>query len=494
MKMRRSKIYDCILLLLICALLFVHPAATTIAAGGVSVDLSFQETSATAGDIVHLDVMFSSFPGVTRFGPIEINYEAENLEFVSASAGEVLEGFELNSEKDEENAVIRLSAVNEKLEEAILQSTTESSGDSETTGKSVMSDAFYSDEPVKVAILNFRIKESARGEVKAWLGSITGLRDSAFENVVAGAGNAASVIVQAVVSSDATLSSLSVGAFELTPEFDPGIFEYQVVVSKNTTDVAVNATAFNINSSVTVDGESNLQMGNNAVTVTVKAEDGESVNVYTINIFRSDVISVEGLSVKDKNGVEYFFQPLPETLVVPSDFQQTTVLLEGKEVPCFKKDGVKSFLIYARTEDSEPGLFAYNQETNVLRLYEPGKMLLRSSLILTVAEVPSSILIPEGFTPTSIPFGTIKIDGYCSKDKSTNIAYLKTEDGSAQFYVIDSANKDFYPYKNTAPAQNLFLYLFIVCASIAVVEALIIGLMFYRRRHQFRRQAKPRRV
>ena len=494
MIMRRSKVCKYILLLFICAFALSYSTVFLRAAGGVTVDLSFREKSSKAGEIVTLDVVFSSFPSITRFGPLEVNYEDENLEFVDAQMGPELVGFSLTYEKDDESALVRLTSLNESLEEAILQSAAETTGEGETTAKSSDPVAFNTEEPVIVATLRFRIKESARGEVKAWLGGISGLRDSVLENVVAGAGNSASLIVQAVVSSDATLSSLSVTSLELKPDFDPGIFEYEAVVSKNVSDVAVNAVAYNINSSVTVEGQSNLKPGNNPVTVTVKAEDGESVNIYTINIFQSDALSVQGISLQDKDGVEYFFEPLPETIVIPADFVQTTMLLSGKEVPCFKREGVKSALIYVKRNGMDPGLYAYNQDTGILRLYEPGKMLLRSSLILTVEQVPASVIIPEGFTPASIPFGNTEISGYVSKDKSTSIAYLKTEDGSAQFYVIDSQNRDFYPYKTTTPTQNLFLYLFIVCASIAVVEALIIGLMFYRRRHQFRRQAKPRRV
>ncbi len=494
MIMRQSKIFKSILLLFICVFVLSFSAVCLQATGGVTVDLSFREASSKAGEIVNLDVVFSSFPSITRFGPIEIGYEDENLEFVDAQMGDQLVGFSLTYEKDEESALVRISAVNEELEEAILHAAAETGESIETSANSRDDNAFSSEGPIIVATLHFKIKESARGEVKAWLGGISGFRDSVLENVVAGAGNSGSLIVQAVVSSDATLSSLSIGSLELKPEFDPGIFEYEAVVSKNVTDVAVNATAYNINSTVTVDGQSNLHPGNNPVTVTVKAEDGESVNVYMINIFQSDVLSVQGLFLKDKDGENYFFEPLPETIVIPTDFYQTTVLLGGKEVPCFKRDDVKSVLVYVAKEGGQAGLYAYNQDTNILRLYEPGKMLLRTSLILTVEEVPGSVMIPEGFTPASIPFGTTEISGYVSKDKTTCIAYLKTEDGSAQFYVIDSQNRDFYPYKSTATTQNLFLYLCIVCASIAVVEALIIGLMFYRRRHQFRRQAKPRRV
>ncbi len=69
------------------------------AAGGVTVDLSFREASSKAGGIVNLDVVFSSFPSITRFGPIEIGYEDENLEFVDAQMGDQLVGFSLTTRR-----------------------------------------------------------------------------------------------------------------------------------------------------------------------------------------------------------------------------------------------------------------------------------------------------------------------------------------------------------------------------------------------------------
>ncbi|MBP5493391.1 MAG: cadherin-like beta sandwich domain-containing protein [Clostridiales bacterium] len=472
------------------------PAATVRAAGGVTVDLSFQQASAQAGQIVYLDVVFSSFPSITRFGPIEIAYDGEYLQFEDATIGKKLDGFDLTWEKTIENSMVTISAVNPKEEEEILKNTTGSTGeDLDLMAKQGnLKTVFSSEDPVVVCTLQFRISDEARGEVKAWLGSISGLRDSALENVVAGAGSGASLIAQAMVSTDATLASLTLGSISLTPEFDPGIFVYDAAVSKNTTDVAVNAVAYNLNSTVTVEGESNLQMGNNTITVTVLAENGENTLTYTINVYRSDAISIAGMQIADPDGKIYDFVAFPETLTIPSNFYQGTCMIDGKEVPCFRKDGVVSVLIYLKEEGTEPGLYIYNHITGTLRLYEPGNMLLRSSLILTVEKLPVGVMVPDGFTPAKVSYGSIEIDGFVSKDKKTSIAYLRSEDGKAQFYVIDSQNGDFYPYKAQATRHNMFLYLFIVCASIAFVEALIIALLFYRNRLRYRQKAKPRRV
>ncbi len=495
MKNSLHKICVSILLpLLLCMTVLFSFAGSGRAAGGVTVNLAFREASAQAGDIVHLDVSFTSFPSITRFGPIEIGYDKDVMEFQGIESGPTMEGYSFSYHDDPDSSIMSISAINEEVEAQIIQEATGENAKDPTARALNRVPVYSSETPVVVATLKFQIHEQAGGEIKAWLGSLSGLRDSSLESVVAGSGTGASLVVQAKISSDATLSSLSVGSFELDPEFDPGIFSYNVIVSKNTTDVAVNGVAFNLKSKVDVEGGSDLQIGNNAVLVRVTAEDGEKTNTYTINIYRSDSLLVEGISIQDSQGISYDFVPFPETLVIPSGFYQSSCVVDGKEVPCFRKDGVLSVLIYVQEGETEPGLYVYNQETDSMRRFEPGRMLLRSSLILTVAEKPVDVLVPEGFTPAKITYGNTEIDGYVSKDGATKIAYLKTEDGKARFYVIDSTGKDFYPYRAPKSTGNLFLYLFIVCASIAVAEALIIGILFYRRRIAYRRQVKPRRV
>lgn len=490
----RSNIFRGIacLSLLFTMLLSLVPHASLRAAGGVTVNLAFREASAREGEYVTLDVSFSSFPSITRFGPIEVGYDAAALEFSDMQIGRDIPDFELTYEMGESGNAVKFSAINSVLEEAILQNST-GDNDDPAARSSARETAFSSDSEVVVATLRFKVLPGARGEIKAWLGSISGLRDSVLESVVAGAGTGGSFIVQAMVSSDATLSSLGMGSLKLEPEFDPGIFHYRTTVSKNITDVSINAVPYNLNSSVSIEGESNLVIGSNTAKVTVQAEDGQAVQVYTIEIYRSDSLIIEDVHFADKDGINYDFVPLPNSLVIPANFYQSTCIVDGNEVPCFRKDGILSVLLFARTEGSEPALYIYNQETDTMRRYEPGKMVLRSSLILTVVEKPVGVLVPDGFSSAKITYGTSEIDGYISGDHDTRIAYLQSEDGSARFYVVDPSG-DVYPYRASNSRSSLFLYLFIVCASIAVAEALIIGILVYRKKNAFRRKAKPRRV
>lgn len=495
MKNQTRKICGTILFsLLLTFVLVLLPMQKNRAAGGVTVNLAFRDASATQGETVTLDVSFSSFPSITRFGPIEVGYDTEALEFQDITIGKDLKGFELTYEMSESGTAVVFSAVNAKEEEDIIQGSTGEDDESSETSNVTNNreDAFSSENPVIVATIRFTVKNEARGEIKAWLGSISGLRDNMLESVVAGAGNNASFIVQAMVSSDATLSDLNVGTFKLEPEFDPGIFSYKTTVSKNVTDVAIHAVAYNLNSTVSVEGESNLVIGSNTATITVTAEDGEHTEVYTIEIYRSEALLVENVQFEDKDGQTFTFAPFPETLVIPANFYQSSCIVDGTEVPCFRRDDVASVLLYCRKPDSRADLYVYNQETDTMRRYEPGKMVLRSSMVLTAIEKPSSVMVPEGFSSSKIKYGSGELDGYVSKDGSTRIVYLQSEDGTAKFYVVESSG-DVYPYRAPKTNNSLFLYLCIVCASIAVVEAAIIGFLVYRRKAYFRK-VNPRRV
>lgn len=170
-----------VLLSLCLTLIFILlPLQTNRAAGGVTVNLAFREASAQQGEVVTLNVSFSTFPSITRFGPIEVGYDAGALELQDVTIGRDLHGFKLDYEMAESGAAVVFSAVNEKEEESILQNSTGENTDQTTPGTPT-TNVFSSDSSVVVASIRFLVKPEARGEVKAWLGSISGLRDSALE-------------------------------------------------------------------------------------------------------------------------------------------------------------------------------------------------------------------------------------------------------------------------------------------------------------------------
>lgn len=111
--------------------------------------------------------------------------------------------------------------------------------------------------------------------------------------------------VETKKSDDSKLKALSVAEGTITPEFSSEVKEYTLNVGNEITEVSVAATANNSKASYSVDGNKELQVGDNTVTVTVRAEDGTK-STYTILVTRARAeLALQSLvaSYTDENGV-----------------------------------------------------------------------------------------------------------------------------------------------------------------------------------------------
>ena len=85
--------------------------------------------------------------------------------------------------------------------------------------------------------------------------------------------------------SDATLKSLSVSGYTLSPTFKSNINTYSMKVKNNITSLNVTAIPNSSKAKVSISGNTGWKEGNNVVTIKVRAEDG-TVNTYIVNVNR----------------------------------------------------------------------------------------------------------------------------------------------------------------------------------------------------------------
>ena len=105
------------------------------------------------------------------------------------------------------------------------------------------------------------------------------------------------VQVSSVLSSDSSLSSLSVDAGTLTPAFDPATTAYSLDVANSVNSVTLQATANDPGATVTGTGTSQLAVGVNYIPVVVTAIDGTSTT-YTITVTRAPApVTLSSISV-----------------------------------------------------------------------------------------------------------------------------------------------------------------------------------------------------
>lgn len=100
-------------------------------------------------------------------------------------------------------------------------------------------------------------------------------------------------------SNNNNLKSLTVGTYELTPEFSADVTEYSLTVDENVDVLQVTAEPEDETAEVEVSGNDNLLLGENTIEIKVTAED-ETVKTYTINVTKGEApkIQLEELSVE----------------------------------------------------------------------------------------------------------------------------------------------------------------------------------------------------
>jgi LPXTG-motif cell wall-anchored protein len=89
------------------------------------------------------------------------------------------------------------------------------------------------------------------------------------------------------LSTDATLSNLSVSPGTLSPAFSSATTEYNVEVPNATDSITLTATTTDANATVTGDGVKTLSVGANKFEITVTAEDGIATKTYTVTVTRA---------------------------------------------------------------------------------------------------------------------------------------------------------------------------------------------------------------
>jgi len=95
--------------------------------------------------------------------------------------------------------------------------------------------------------------------------------------------------LEPVKSNDNNLNDLSVNGYTINPQFDKDQLNYTLSIPYEATEIIVNTLKSNENATVEVSGNTNLQVGENTVSITVTAENGDK-KVYTIAVNREDKV------------------------------------------------------------------------------------------------------------------------------------------------------------------------------------------------------------
>lgn len=455
------------------------------AASGVTVDLIANTEPVKPGETITVQVTLSNFPNLTRFGPIEVYFDSSSVSFTGMIRGaEMPSTFSIDNSAS--TGVIAITGIDETVENQIVANQTAPTADESGNPLNPPEDtSMYQTDRVVLCELQFEVLKSAKGEARFWISNVAGFRNSALEQVSATIGSLASVPVDVQVSSDASLSSLSIDGATLNPAFSPFLYSYKTSVARNVTDVVVMASPYNISSQIYISGQSGLKIGENEIKITVLAQDMVTSEVYTITVTRMASYVPPGATVTSILGKTYSFAEIPESLSLPSDFFQGSIFLDGVEVPAFQMAGLRDVLLYLQDGVNPAGLYVYSPETETVFYFDANNAFFRSSQLLTVISLPEKENPPDGFVAGEVSFRDKKVSGFVSENGRTSLLYMTDDAGKAGFYYVDSTNNDVYPYSASEKINSpLFFILFLVFLFLSIAEAAMIVIIFRLRRRK----------
>ena len=242
-----------------------------------------------------------------------------------------------------------------------------------------------------------------------------------------------------VLSSDNSLASLGVEGKEISPTFNRDTLEYSVELDPETTSMNIMASPSHGGATITGAGIREVVDGENRLEIIVTAENGSS-RTYVMNA-----------SVKEYNpihqtidGKEYTVVRKRSLLTAPENYKESTVTIEGEEVPAFTSDVTKYTLVGLKNESGNIDLYVYKDGT-----YDIYKEYTFNKIKFYPLEFNEKD-IPEGYEKTDIIYNDQKLVAY-KTDELSKYALLygmNIETGEVHMYMYDSVEDTLQIYND----------------------------------------------
>lgn len=292
--------------------------------------------------------------------------------------------------------------------------------------------------------------------------------------------------LEASYSKNNNLSALEVEGFTLTPEFKTDILEYSVVVPENTKEVNIKANVQDKRAAVNGIGTQAVNPGANKFSVVVRAQSGAE-KTYVINVEVKDENPIN-VAVNGKN---YTVVKIKENLPAASLYTETTININGFEIPAYKNDNTNLVLVGLKDEEGNISLYIYNKDKNEYQEYnEIGVNK------ITIYPLTSNEEI-KGYKKDTITINGVKVDGYYyTKDSDYVIIYgINVETGDKGFYMYDKKMQSLIKYNDEYIIdlnKKIELYSYIIIGFSGVfILMIIIMIALAKKRSGKKKNQKP---
>lgn len=274
--------------------------------------------------------------------------------------------------------------------------------------------------------------------------------------------------IEASYSDDATLKSLSVEGYEISPSFDKKTYEYTLEVENEVEKVNIVANKNNSNARITGNGEVELKEGNNKIEIVVTAQKGNSLT-YAININRKELNPISVILDNKNYTIVRKIDDLPNY----SGFVETTVNYNGEEIPALLSEAIDKTIVGVKDEEGNISTYVFKDGK-----FENKYVELKSNLLSIYLIEKDSVPFKE-FNKESISINNENVIAF--KYKNLNNYYLvygmDLSTGKEGYYLYDKNNNTFQVFDEelfNALIKDNTTYLYMLIGSLAILFISII--------------------
>lgn len=430
--MKQKKVSRALMVILF-SMIFI--AAYKTIAYAANVNGSISSANAVIGENVTLTVNLSS--NIEIFGfDVHIQYDASKLDFVSGSSN--------------------IASVNGGNGRITLYSDTCSS-------KNV------------TATLVFKAKEAGSHNVYLTADSSVYDNDVVKMNLTASTG-VITATSEAPVSADNNLKNLTVYVEDengnttngwFWPAFNKDTTQYYLNVDGNAKKLAITANANSVTSTVSLNNPE-LVVGNNNITITVKAQDG-STKTYVIAVTKAEKATeretesesqTESKNPDETTGSDpntsntkvtignktYTITDYNNEMTLPEGYEIIDYDYKGNNIKALKGLGTGLILVAFVDDTSNVKSFVYDETADDFYKFITANVKSAQYVLVDMPSVVEDINIPANYTLSSINYDNSVIVAYVSGDSKIYIVSAIDCNGKKGLYYLDSENNTIMRY------------------------------------------------
>ena len=232
----------------------------------------------------------------------------------------------------------------------------------------------------------------------------------------------------------------------MSPEFAAYTTDYTVKVTNEESEITIDAEANHSEASVSGTGTYPISLGENSISITVKAEDGTK-KTYTVNV----IVEEKPLTSIEFNGQQYGILQESNETQPPKGFQPTTMEINEEENTVFVNKAETMILIHAIGPDEKVGFYIYDQDEGIIGLYRP---LTVDGKEVFIIPIPENLQTREAMAFATMTINDEEIQVWSFNDAELvgySLLYVMDENGQKAYYVYDENEVKLLLYPDSTP-------------------------------------------